>query len=89
MRGAQFHVDHAWTRRRLSAYLDGELAPVERDLIEHHVDECPDCRRTARSLQRVVTGLALLRRCHPSRLAADVIERLVAQTRSDGDSRRR
>jgi len=89
MRGPQFHVDHVFTKRRLSAYLDGELGPVERDRVGHHIDECPDCRRTARSLQRVVAGLALLRRCHPSRLAADVIGRLSTQTRRDGDRRRR
>ena len=89
MRGPQFHVDHVFTKRRLSEYLDGELGPVERDRVERHVDECPDCGRTARSLQRLVAGLALLRRCHPSRLAADVIERLGTQTRRDGDPRRR
>jgi len=89
MRGPQFHVDHVFTKRRLSEYLDGDLGPVERDRVERHVDECPDCGRTARSLQRLVAGLALLRRCHPSRLAADVIERLGTQTRRDGDPRRR
>ncbi len=89
MRGPRFHVDHVFTKRRLSAYLDGELGPVEQDRVEHHVDECPDCRRTARSLRHMVAGLALLRRCHPSRLAADVIERLGPQTRRDGHPRRR
>jgi hypothetical protein len=31
----------------------------------------------------------MLRGCHPSRLAADVIERLGTQTRRNGGSRRR
>lgn len=89
MRGPQFHVDHVFTKRRLSEYLDGELRSVEGDRVERHVDECPDCGRTARSLHRLVVGLALLRRRHSSQLAADVIERLGTQTRRDGDPRRR
>lgn len=89
MRGPRFHVDHVFTRRRLSAYLDGELGAVERHRVEHHVEECPECRRTARSLHRVVAGLALLRRCRPSRLTADVIERFRTRTRADGGPGRR
>jgi RNA polymerase sigma-70 factor (ECF subfamily) len=29
---------------KLSAYLDGELAPAEKELVEKHLEECPLCR---------------------------------------------
>ena len=81
----RFHLDHRFTRRRLSAYHDGELGPVERRRVEHHIADCPDCGRAARSLHRVIGGLSLLRRRSRSGIAAGVIERLRTQTRRSGD----
>ncbi len=89
MHSPQFHVDHVFTTRRLSAYLDGELGADECRRVERHIDACPGCRRTVRSLHLVVGGLTLLRRCDPSRLAANVIERLRSQARRDDDASRR
>jgi len=32
---------------RLSAFLDGEVSPVETDEIKSHLAQCPDCRKIA------------------------------------------
>jgi anti-sigma factor RsiW len=89
VRSPQFHLDHRFAQRRLSAYLDAELEPSELGRVERHIDDCPDCEQTARSLRRTVAALALLRWCKPSRFTANVIERLRLQPRREGDAGRR
>lgn len=42
-----------WTDR-LSDYLDGELAPVERQELEAHLESCEDCSRALEELRAVV-----------------------------------
>lgn len=44
--------DH-WTDR-LSEYLDGDLAPAEREAAEAHLDRCETCARTLEELREVV-----------------------------------
>jgi anti-sigma factor RsiW len=48
-----------FSRRRLSAYVDGELDPDERRRVARHVEECEDCGRAERSLRRLIGGLRL------------------------------
>ena len=76
VRGRQFLLDHGFARRRLSAYVDRELHGGERERVERHLDECPECARTAESLERLVSGLALLSRHPPSLLTDGVFEAL-------------
>ncbi len=47
-------MDHAGIREMLSAYLDGELTPGERSLIEDHLKTCPECGDALRQLRRTV-----------------------------------
>jgi len=47
-------MDHAGIREMLSAYLDGELTPGERSLIEDHLKTCPECGDALRELRRTV-----------------------------------
>lgn len=82
MRSPQFVVEHRFTRRHLSAYLDAELEPSERRRVERHVAECRDRRFATRSLRRMLAGLARLRRCAASRLSADVRARLDSRSLS-------
>jgi anti-sigma factor RsiW len=89
VRSPQFHLEHRFAQRRLSAYLDGELEPFERGRVERHIDECSECDRAARSLRRVLGALTLLRRCNHSRVAANVIERLRSQPGRERDGARR
>ncbi len=57
--------DH-WTAR-LSEYLDGELAPAERDELERHLGECADCERTLADLRRVTMRAGALADRPPER----------------------
>ncbi|MDD3293319.1 MAG: zf-HC2 domain-containing protein [Geobacteraceae bacterium] len=41
-------MDHAGIREMLSAYLDGEVTPGERSLIEEHLKTCPECGNALR-----------------------------------------
>ncbi len=40
-------------REKLSAFLDDELPPLERGLIEKHLQTCPSCAEEANSLRKV------------------------------------
>lgn len=80
-RGPGFHVDHMRSRRRLRAYLDGELSTGRRRRIERHAEECEDCGRLLASLQRLRRGLAGLRAPGGDRMARRVISRLRADHR--------
>ncbi len=85
MLGPRFHLDHMFSRRRLSAYVDGELGPDERRRVARHVEECEDCGRAERSLRRLIGGLRLLGGGRPPTLADDAIERVRA---ADGPAER-
>ncbi|MEW6108049.1 MAG: zf-HC2 domain-containing protein [Nitrospirota bacterium] len=40
-------------RKRLSAFIDNELPPPERDLIEKHLSQCRPCRQEEISLRNI------------------------------------
>ena len=77
MAGPRFMLDHVWTRRHLSDYIDDELQEGERARVRHHTHRCPQCRALLKTLQQTVRALAELRppRRHPE-LAESVIARL-------------
>lgn len=50
-------MTHGSVRRRLSAFLDGDLAPDAAARVEHHLAECPVCRAELAALRRVVDWL--------------------------------
>jgi anti-sigma factor RsiW len=79
MRGTRFHLDHSFVRRRLSAYLDGELVPPERERVERHLVECENCGRTRRALVRMLAGLRTLRASPRRDVARGAVERLRAE----------
>jgi anti-sigma factor RsiW len=86
---ARFHLDHLFARRRLSAYVDGDLEPDERERVVRHLAECEECGRVERSLRRLLGGLALLGGRRPARLADEAIERVREADRpADGPVRR-
>ena len=61
------HADREALRERLSAYLDGELAPDDAAALERHLATCPECRddlaglREVRALLRALPSPALPR----------------------------
>jgi anti-sigma factor RsiW len=50
----------------LTAYLDGELAPVDAARVRSHLSSCSDCRATEALLRRTMTELAALPAFEPS-----------------------
>jgi len=53
----RFRRDHRWAPGRMSAYLDGELTPERHRRMEHHLDECVECRRLLAGLRLVLEAL--------------------------------
>lgn len=54
------HADREALRERLSAYLDGELAPADAAALERHLAECAECRDELAALREVRTLLRAL-----------------------------
>jgi anti-sigma factor RsiW len=72
----RFMRAHRRTGARLSPYLDGELEPRDRRLVEEHVHRCPECRRVLATLRRTLEGLLGLRGLPQTSVAPGVIDRL-------------
>jgi hypothetical protein len=51
---------HRWTRERLSAYVDNDLPPGERDQVEAHLSACESCARETDTLRQTVSLLRQL-----------------------------
>lgn len=78
MPGARFLVDHRFTRRHLSAYVEPDLEAPQRRRVERHLAECPDCDRMLRSLQRLMSELPRMSHSAPARVVAEVCGQLRA-----------
>ena len=76
MRNRHFVLEHGFTRRNLSTYVDGELDETERERVKRHLGECSECADASESLEWLVRGLALLGLHSPSLLTARVCEGL-------------
>jgi anti-sigma factor RsiW len=76
----RFGRDHRWAPRRMSAYLDGELAATPRTRMERHARDCPECRRLLAGLRQTMAALHRLPApgggADPVQLAASVRLRL-------------
>jgi hypothetical protein len=67
----------ARARERLSAWLEGDLAPAERERLRLHLEGCAGCRGELGALQRTVAQLGALPDVEPpAHLAGRVIARL-------------
>jgi anti-sigma factor RsiW len=72
-------MTHAHVKRRLSAYLEGELEPREEERLESHLLECAPCAAELRALRRAVEMLRSLPAPEPTRdLSSEVIRRIRA-----------
>jgi anti-sigma factor RsiW len=60
MAGTRHPTDWERQQERLSAYLDGELAPAERPELARHLATCPECTVELAQLQRVRALLGAL-----------------------------
>ncbi len=50
----------------LSAYVDGELTPHRRELVEAHLASCPRCQEALAQLKTLTVGVAALPKLQPS-----------------------
>jgi anti-sigma factor RsiW len=57
----RFALDHRWAPDRMSEYLDADLDPSDRDRLERHVGDCPQCEELLRELRVVLAGLGRIR----------------------------
>lgn len=68
---------HPEIREALGRYLEGELAPVERRVVERHLSECATCREEHRELRATVDLLRSLPDPEPpASLVPDLLRRL-------------
>ncbi len=75
------------TSRKLSAYLDDELPPPERQAVEQHLADCPLCRRQLAGLRALAGPLAQLEGTAPPADFARRVRRL-AQRRRPAEQQR-
>ena len=46
-------MDHSYYRDKISAYVDNELSPQEREVVQQHLDECEECRKLLAELEKL------------------------------------
>ena len=84
----RFARDHRWSPDHMSEYLDGELARPDRERIEHHTSECPECDALLRELRSMVAALGAIGGGGGEPVAAAVLagvqRRLAEDGRDDG-----
>ena len=70
----RFRRDHRWSLRHMSDYVDDDLSGAERERLEGHRDECPECTRVLATLATMVEGLQGLRDAQGRSVADGVLE---------------
>ena len=76
----RFHLDHRFTQRHVSEFLDGELAEGDRGRVARHAALCPPCAHLIASLRATIAALAALPTAPDAPIAERVIERLRRQS---------
>ncbi len=46
-------MDHSYYRDKISAYVDNELSPHDREIIQQHISECQECRKLLAELEKL------------------------------------
>jgi anti-sigma factor RsiW len=73
----RFAYDHRWSQAHMSEYVDAELTARDRERIERHTRDCPDCRELLTSLQQMISALGTF----PGRPAESVAGSVLAGVR--------
>jgi anti-sigma factor RsiW len=73
-------LDHRFTQRRASDYLDGELSERQRRRLQAHATLCPDCGPMLRTLTIMLWELRELGRREPE---VTVVPQVVDRLRSE------
>jgi anti-sigma factor RsiW len=75
-------------KKKISAYLDGELPEDERARIEIHLEECAACRAEAEELTAVSNALDVLDGLEPDPYFASRVKRLALLQKQNGRLKR-
>lgn len=74
-------MNHRELRKKLSAYIDGEVAESEKKAIEQHLQDCHSCRQALEALRRTVRQVqALEDEPPPDWLTQQIMDRVRAET---------
>jgi anti-sigma factor RsiW len=79
MASRRMRLEHRWSQRRMSRYVDDDMSPRERARLERHADLCPECGPLRRAMLWLVSELRELRVRPERSIAPEVIERLRAE----------
>lgn len=74
-------MKHRRLEKQLSAYLDNELSPQEREVVEIHFKTCDECQQTLTSFGRNRRWIAALQRPVPPGIWEAVREQMQARSR--------
>jgi anti-sigma factor RsiW len=72
-------LDHRWTQRRMSDFIDEDMTSRQRARFEAHASICPECGPLLRRLLKMVHALRGLRAEAGRSVAPSVIEHLRAE----------
>ena len=86
MASLRMTLEHRWSQRRMSDYVDGDMSARERERLERHADLCPECGPLRRALFWLMVELRELRRPPDHSIAPRVIEHLRAAERDDAQT---
>jgi len=79
MASVRMRLEHRWSQRRISRYVDEDMSPRARERLERHADLCPECGPLRRAMLWLVSELRELRPPPERSIAPEVIERLRAE----------
>jgi anti-sigma factor RsiW len=79
-----FMLDHRFTRRHISEYLDGELDARGRERVERHSHLCPVCHRMVATLRQMLDGLRAMGQ-DPSDTGSPIADGVIARLRARQD----
>ena len=74
--------EHAWSRSRLSPYIDGDLRRRERLRVQLHAEHCPECSRGIRALRALLRLTESMRALEPEHAPASIFDRVRADANS-------
>ncbi|HVZ75349.1 MAG TPA: zf-HC2 domain-containing protein [Polyangia bacterium] len=74
-------MDHQQAADRFSDYLDGTLAPRDREALEAHLATCIQCRTSLTSFKRAVGSLGKLKQAAPPAFLPNIQKQIHARSR--------
>lgn len=80
----RFLLDHRWSPRHMSEYIDDELTPEGRLRIDRHLHDCRRCRELLLGLRRMLAGLRRQEDAAEPRVAPAVLAQVRRRIEEEG-----